>query len=122
MAYMLLIVEPVGQRAERTEAEGRALYAAMQRFGEQLAARGQLRAVESLASQDGAARVRAPAGAPVQVVDGPFAEAKEMIGGFFLLQNVDRAQAIALAAECPAALWATVEVRALAPCFDGSAA
>ncbi|KPF50915.1 dehydrogenase [beta proteobacterium AAP121] len=122
MAYMLLIVEPVGQRAQRTEAEGRALYAAMQRFGEQLAARNQLRAVESLASQEGAARVRAPLGAAVQVVDGPFAEAKEMIGGFFLLQNVNRAQAIALAAECPAAQWATVEVRALAPCFDGSAA
>lgn len=124
MAYMLLILEPVGQRAERTEAEGRELYAAMQQFGAALAARGQLRAVESLASQQGAARVRAPAGpgGSVQVVDGPFAEAKEMIGGFFLLQNVDRAQAIALAAECPAARWATVEVRALAPCFEGSAA
>ncbi len=121
MSYMLLIVEPTGQRAARTEAEGRALYAAMQVFGEGLARAGRLRAVESLASQQGAVRVTVQGG-QARVVDGPFAEAKEMIGGFFLLQNVDREQAIALAAACPAAQWATVEVRALAPCFDGSAA
>ena len=42
MSYMLLIIEPTGQRATRTEAEGRAAYAAMQRFGEAIAAKGQL--------------------------------------------------------------------------------
>jgi hypothetical protein len=121
MSYMLLITEPVGQRAQRTLAEGQAAYAAMQRFGEELQARGQLTAVESLAGQQGAARVQVREGR-AHVQDGPFAEAKEMIGGFFLLQNVDRDEAIALAARCPAAAWATVEVRALAPCFVGSAA
>lgn len=40
-----------------------------------------------------------------------------MIGGFFLLNCEDREQALALAAECPAARWATVEVRELGPCF-----
>lgn len=119
MSYMLLIVEPTGQRAQRTEAEGRALYAAMQAFGEGLAREGKLRAVESLASQQGAARVTT-AGGQLRVVDGPFAEAKEMIGGFFLLQGVGRDAALAIAARCPAAAWATVEVRALAPCFEGS--
>ena len=117
MSFMLLIIEPVGQRATRNEAEGRAAYDAMVKFGEGLAAAGQLRAVESLASQANAARVSRSEGQTV-VRDGPFAEAKEMIGGFFLLQNVTREQALALAAECPAAAWATVEVRALAPCFD----
>jgi len=119
MSYMLLIIEPVGQRATRTEAEGREAYAVMQRFAESLAARGQLKAVESLASQATAVRVSHHAG-QVRLLDGPFAEAKEMIGGFFLLQNVDRDQAIAIAQRCPAAQWATVEVRALAPCFDDS--
>jgi hypothetical protein len=57
-----------------------------------------------------------------RIVDGPFAEAKEMVGGFFLLQNVDREEAIAIAQRCPAAQWATVEVRPLAPCFDESRA
>ena len=121
MSYMLLIHEPVGQRATRTEAEGRAAYAAMVAFGERLAAQGQLKAVESLAGLDGAVRVSHASG-QTRTLDGPFAEAKEMIGGFFLLQNVTREQAIALAHECPAAQWCTVEVRALAPCFDESQA
>lgn len=116
MSYMLLIVEPTGQRAERTEAEGRELYARMQRFGENLKAQGKLKAVESLASQTGAVRVSTRSGKP-QLLDGPFAEAKEMVGGFFLLDGVDREEAIAIAQRCPAAEWATVEVRALAPCF-----
>ena len=54
----------------------------------------------------------------VRVIDGPFAEAKEMIGGFFILTCETRAQAIALAEECPAARWASVEVRELGPCFE----
>ena len=120
MSHMLLIVEPVGQRSTRTEAQGREVYARMQQFGESLNARGKLLAVESLASQSQAVRVHTGGGGKPQVLDGPFAEAKEMVGGFFLLQNVTREQAIALAHDCPAAQWCTVEVRALAPCFDES--
>jgi hypothetical protein len=119
MSYLLLIIEPTGQRAARTEAEGREAYAQMQRFGEALAAQGKLKAVESLASPATAVRI-SHAGAQPLVLDGPFAEAKEMIGGFFLLQNVSREEAIALAHQCPAAQWCTVEVRPLAPCFDES--
>ena len=40
-----------------------------------------------------------------------------LLGGFFLLQNVTRNEALAWAHACPAAQWATVEVRALAPCY-----
>lgn len=116
MSYMLLIIEPEGQRATRTETEGREAYAQMQRFGEALAAEGKLKAVESLAGLASAVRV-SHAGGRAQVLDGPFAEAKEMIGGFFLLQNVDREEAVAIAQRCPAARWCTVEVRPLAPCF-----
>jgi hypothetical protein len=119
MSYMLLIHEPVGQRATRTEAEGRAAYAAMLAFGERLSAQGKLKAVESLAGLDAAVRV-SHAGGKAQTLDGPFAEAKEMIGGFFLLNNVTRDEAVAFAHECPAAQWCTVEVRPLAPCYDES--
>jgi hypothetical protein len=119
MSYMLLIIEPAGQRATRTEAEGREAYAQMERFGQSIAAKGQLKAVESLASLNTAVRI-SRAGDQLQVLDGPFAEAKEMIGGFFLLQNVTREEALAWAHACPAAQWCTVEVRALAPCFDDS--
>ena len=119
MRYMLLIVEPPGQRATRTRAEGEAAYAAMRAFGERLGERGQLVAVESLASHAQAARVQRQ-GEKVSVVDGPFAEAKEMIGGFFMIDVASREEALAIAAECPAAQWCPVEVRALAPCFDDS--
>ncbi|WP_137920210.1 YciI family protein [Hydrogenophaga sp. 2FB] len=119
MSHMLLILEPAGQRSTRTEAEGREVYARMQRFGESLQTRGKLLAAESLASQSTAARVQTRGG-QAQVVDGPFAEAKEMIGGFFLLDCASMAEAVAIAHECPAAEWATVEVRALGPCYDDS--
>jgi hypothetical protein len=117
MSYMLLIIEPPEQRRTRSEAEGREVYARMQRFGEGLRAQGKLLAVESLASHAGAVRVRQRDG-KAQLLDGPFAEAKEMVGGFFLLDCTGLDEAVDIAKQCPAAEWATVEVRALAPCFD----
>ena len=116
MPYLLLIHEPVGQRSTRGRAEGEAVYERMLRFAGELKQRGVLRAVESLTSQSDAARVKVSRGRP-QVVDGPFAEAKEMVGGFFLLDCATRDEAIAIARECPAAEWATVEVRATGPCY-----
>ena len=117
MAYALLIVEPSGQRQTRTEAEGRVLYERMVRYSEDLKSRGLLTMTQSLKTDTQGARVRVHGERPT-VVDGPFAEAKEMIGGFFILTCESRAQAIALAEECPAARWATVEVRELGPCFS----
>lgn len=115
MAYLLLILEDPGQRATRSAEEGRAAYQRMLDFGDGLRERGLLRAAESLAGQDSAARLQRRDGR-TRVVDGPFAEAKEMVGGFFLLDTDRRDEALAIAAQCPAAEWATVELRALAPC------
>lgn len=117
MSYLLLIHEPVGQRAARSEEEGRALYARMLQFGEQLKDEGVLLGAQSLAPLSSAARVRVKGG-KASVLDGPFAEAKEMVGGFFMVDVASRDDAVALAARCPAAEWATVEVRALAPCYE----
>lgn len=117
MSYMLLIQEPVGQRALRTESEGRALYERMLRFGDALREEGVLLAAQSLAPLSSAARVRLDNG-KARVLDGPFAEAKEMIGGFYHVNVATREEAVALAARCPAAEWATIEVRALAPCYE----
>jgi len=52
------------------------------------------------------------------VVDGPFTEAKELVGGFFLLDVKTREEALALAGECPASQWATLEVRETGPCYE----
>lgn len=89
----------------------------MARYAEELKARGRLRAVESLKSLAGAARVEVRDGRR-SVHDGPFAEAKEMVGGFFLLDCDSREEALELAAQCPAAQWCTVEVRELGPCYE----
>jgi hypothetical protein len=117
MSYLLLIVEPTDQRDERTPEEGRAAYDAMLRFADDLKSRGILVASQALAHQRESVRVQVRDGER-RLVDGPFAEAKEMVGGFYLL-NCDREEeAIAVAAECPAAPWWTVEVRRLAPCYE----
>jgi hypothetical protein len=120
MSHMLLIVEPVGQREERGLEGGQQAYARMLEFTASLQARGVLEASNSLAGTEQATRLQLRGGRR-SVVDGPFAEAKEMVGGFFLLNVATREEALAIAAECPAAEWATVEVRPVAPCFEGQA-
>jgi hypothetical protein len=115
MSYMLLIVEPQGQRRTRAAEEGRGLYQRMLDYTESLKARGVLLASDSLRAR--AARLSLRAGRR-SVVDGPFTESKELIGGFFLLECATREQALGLAAECPAAEWATIEVREVGPCYE----
>jgi len=114
--FMLLIIEPAGQRRERTEDEGRQLYDRMLRFSAELAAEGVLQAAQSLRTDAEGVRVQRRRGART-LVDGPFSESKEMVGGFFLLDCATREEAVAIASRCPAAEWATVEVRELGPCF-----
>ena len=117
MAYALLIVEPVDQRAERGVEAGKEVYAQMLQFTDDLKARGVLQAGSSLASQNRAARISTREGR-TRVLDGPFAEAKEMIGGFFLVDCATREEALEIARQCPAAAFATIEVREAAPCYE----
>ncbi|HUN76075.1 MAG TPA: YciI family protein [Steroidobacteraceae bacterium] len=117
MAYVLLVVEPPEQRQGRSEPEGREMYERMLRFSDQLSSRGLLTMAQSLKSASAGARVTVRGGSST-VLDGPFSEAKEMIGGFFLLTCDTREQAIEIARQCPAAQWATIEVRELGPCFQ----
>jgi hypothetical protein len=117
MAYVLLVVEKVGDRAARPPSEGAALYERMVGFSEDLKRRGLLTMSQSLKTAVNGARV-STRGQKSVVRDGPFAEAKEMIGGFFLLTCDSRERAIEIARECPAAEFATIEVRELGPCFQ----
>jgi hypothetical protein len=73
--YMLLIVEPIGQRRERSDEVGRQLYERMLRFGDQLKARGLLLASQSLTSDADGVRVQVRDGKR-SFVDGPFSESK----------------------------------------------
>ena len=117
MAFLLLIKERRGDR-DQPAAIGRERMSRMVAFGDGLAARGILVARESLRmDDDDGARIEVRAGKRM-VVDGPFAEAKEIVGGFFYLTCESKAEAVAIASECPAAEWGTVEVRKIGPCFD----
>jgi hypothetical protein len=115
MSYMLLIVEPIGQRRTRSPDQGRGVYRRMLDYSERLKAKGVLLASHSLRE----ARVRLDLHAgKARVTDGPFTEAKEFVGGFFLLDCGSREQALEFAGECPAAEWATIEVREVGPCYE----
>ncbi len=116
MSYMLVIVEGPEDRRIAGREEGERRYARMLEYAEGLKQRGQLVRAESLLAQDTAVRIARRNGKATSV-DGPFAEAKEMIGGFFLLSVDSQEEAVAIARSCPAAEWATVEVRELGPCF-----
>ena len=117
MAYALLIHEARDRRQQRSQAAAVAEYEAMQAYGQRLAARGVLRASDALKPDREAVSLRLRDGQP-QLIDGPFAEAKEMLGGFFLIEVASRAEAIALAHDCPAAAWATIEIREIGTCID----
>jgi hypothetical protein len=109
MSYMLLIMEQAERRKNRPSGQRQAELAAMLKFQQSLKARGVHLGSESLRSLSDGTRVGKP-------VDGPFAEAKEIIGGFFHLDVATRDDALAIARECPASEYATVEVREVGPC------
>jgi len=78
--------------------------------GEGFRARGLLRAAEALQPVDTATTVRVRNG-KVSVTDGPFAETKEQLAGFYLVDAADLDEAIAIAAKIPPAREGSVEVR-----------
>ena len=116
MSYLLLVIEPPGQRATRSQEQGEEAFAQMLRFADDLKARNLLLGTNSLTSDTRSVRVQVRAGQR-RLLDGPFTEAKEMVGGYFLLDCATRDEAVAIAAQCPAAAWATVEVRETGPCY-----
>ncbi|MCW5890953.1 MAG: dehydrogenase [bacterium] len=117
MPFMLLVVEKTEDRRRRPAAAGRLAYDRMSHFGEGLRARGLLLARDSLRTESVRVSVRA---GTRRLVDGPFAETKEMIGGYFLLDCATREEAIEIAGACPAVEWAEIEVREIGPCWEGA--
>ena len=116
MAYLLLIMERSEGRRRWSEAEGIDKRGQMLRWGDGLRARGVLRASESLRPDTEGIRITLD-GPKRLVTEGPFAESKEIVGGFFLLDVDSKEQAVAIAHECPATGWATVEVREIGSCL-----
>jgi hypothetical protein len=87
-------------------------YAAHNAIAEELAASGELILSEALADPATATRV-STAGGEVVTSDGPFAEAKEILAGFYLVDCATRERALEIAAGMPMAEMGLVEVRAV---------
>jgi hypothetical protein len=83
-------------------------------YVEQLRRSGHLVATEPLQSVQTASTVRVRQG-KVSITDGPFAETKETLGGFFLIEARDLDEALALAAQWPSARLGSIEVRPIEP-------
>lgn len=110
MKYMLLITWDERQGLARPEAEQRAELEAHGDFVEALGPR-LLEGARLRPSSEGR-RVQVRAGRQV-VTDGPFTETKEALGGYYVIECADEAEAVAWAARCPSARHGTVEVRPL---------
>ncbi len=111
MQYLLLIYQQEGSEtsaaSDEEMASERAGYAAFTRESRE---RGQYVAGEALEPTTTATSVRIREG-QVFVTDGPFAETKEALGGFYLLECRDLDEAIEMAAKIPAVRRGTIEVR-----------
>lgn len=112
--YLLLLHETPADSARITPAEMQEIIAAHQAWAGALAARGLLVGGEKL-SDDGGRHLRLEGGRPL-ASDGPYAEAHDVVGGFYLVQADSDAAAEALAAECPhlqGRQW--IEIRRIEP-------
>jgi len=107
MEFMLLFSQ--AKDAPRPGPEG---FAEMGRFAAELSRHGKLRCGAPLGEPADGATVRSRDGKPL-VSDGPFAEAKEVLGGFWIIDAASRDEAIDIARRCPHARGGTVEVHAV---------
>jgi len=105
--YMLLIY---GDEQALSEAERNDCYRESAELAHQIYAAGQYRAAAPLHPTSTATSVRVREGKRL-VTDGPFAETREQLGGYFLIDAKDLDEAIAVAARIPMARRGTVEVR-----------
>lgn len=100
MKYILLISSNEQALASRSEAEVKQVVGQHMKVGQELRAAGKMVAAERLRPQSEATRIRMKAGQP-QLTDGPFAETKEVIGGFYLIDCASKAEAIEWASKFP---------------------
>lgn len=114
MMFMIPKVYQPGTPAEEQAGEGFAPPAeaieAMMKFNEELAKAGALISLEGLHPPAKGARVSFKGGTP-SVTDGPFTEAKEVIGGYWVIDVDSKEEAIEWAQKCPAAEGDVIEIR-----------
>ena len=115
MRYMMIVKATKMSEAGVMPTE--AQMAAMGKYNEELQKAGVLLALEGLHPPSMGARVSFAGGKP-QVTDGPFAEATEVLGGFWMIQVKSKEEAIQWASRCPASANETIEIRQIQEMTD----
>ena len=110
MRFMMLMI-PKGYEsaAPGTMPDAKAVEA-MMKYNKSLRDAGVLITLDGLRPPSEGARVSFPGGKP-KVTDGPFAEAKEVLGGYWMIDVKSQAEAIAWASRCPGSENETIEIR-----------
>ena len=110
MKYLCLAYEEESKLNALSKSEWDALRDETITYVDELRSSGRLISTEPLQSVRTAATVRVRSG-KVSVTDGPFAETKETLGGFFLIKATDLNEAIGVASKWPSARLGSIEVR-----------
>jgi hypothetical protein len=113
MQYMLLIYGDEAARGSATKEQIGQMYAAYGAYTEAMRKAGVFQSGNPLQASSTATIVRAPEG-KAKVLNGPYAETKEQLGGYYLIEAPDLDSALSWAARCPGAQVGTIEVRPIA--------
>jgi hypothetical protein len=110
MQYLLLIYGNEAAMEAATDANNGKMLAAYGAYSEAMVKAGVMVGGNRLRPTSAATTVRAPGG-KTQVLDGPYAETKEQLGGYYLIDVPDLDAALSWAERCPGAATGTIEVR-----------
>ena len=112
MKYMLLIYGNEAARGQATKEQMGQMFAAYGAYTAAMKQAGAFVAGDPLQPSPTATTVRVTGG-KTQVLNGPYAETKEQLGGYYIIDVADLDQALSWAAKCPGASMGTMEVRPL---------
>jgi hypothetical protein len=114
MQYLLLIYANEAEMAARNPAAMKSMMADYMEFTKGIIQGGQFKAGDRLKPTSAASTVRVRNG-QVSTTDGPFAETREQLGGYYLIEAKNLDEAIAIAARIPGAKHGSIEVRPVWP-------
>ena len=110
MQYLLMIYEPEKVWTEMSEDSRNKMFGEYMEFTQSVKASGHFKAGDALQPTATATTVRVRDG-KTQVTDGPFAETREQLGGYYLIEAANLDEATKIAARIPSARFGSIEVR-----------
>ena len=114
MQFLLLIYGNEGYWDKLSKKEREDVMQEYTQYTQSIAQSGHLRGGNELQATSSATTVRVR-DRKKSVTDGPFAETKEQLGGYYLVEAKDKAEAIELASRIPSVRWGAIEVRPIIP-------